>query len=479
MIRTRFAPSPTGALHLGNVRVAVFNWLFARRHEGQFILRVEDTDVERHRGEAEASIAADLKWLGLNWDEGPDTGGPCGPYRQSEAQELHREAVDRLQRKGAAYPCFCNEEELAQDRIVDESGGEVHRYPGRCRDLPAERRAELRAERGSPAVRFRTPDDPVEILDEVRGPIHFNTDDIGDFILLRRDGRPTYNLAVVVDDIRMHISHVIRGAGHLSNTPKQVLLFQALGAPVPSFIHLPTVLAPEGGKLSKRSGASAVGELRAEGYHPHAVVNYVSLLGWSPPDDEEEVFAPEELARLVDVSRIGASDTTYDPDKLRWMSAQHIARMELDEVVGAVSDRVDRARFPLEGDTLRFAVDALRSRLSTFGEINEHLELLFPTPGAEWDAAREELRQDPKAREVLREVRDRLRDVEQWTPDELGRTVRAVGKELGARGPSLFHPVRLALTSQRSGPDLGKVLAALGPEEAIVRMNRALESSKL
>ncbi len=468
-VRTRFAPSPTGSLHLGNLRIAIFNHLLARHHEGQFVLRIEDTDLERNVEGALEGILADLRWAGLEWDEGPDVGGSHGPYRQSARGNSHRLAALRLEAAGRAYRCFCTDEEVAAARTGDTPGPEC---PGRCRSLGS---GEIRArtEAGPPPVlRFAVPDDTVSFRDEVRGDIHWEGRDIGDFVILRSDERATYNFAVVVDDIAMEISHVIRGAGHLSNTPKQALLFDALEAPRPVFAHLPTVLGPDGRKLSKREGAPGVRELAGEGYHPDGVVNYLSLLGWSPGDDRE-ILSRRELVALMDLDRVGASDTIFDPEKLRWASAQHIAAMPLEALVDAVASRVDRSRYPLSDEELPKAVDAIRTRLTTFGEVNQHLALLFPEPET-LATGHAELAEEEAAEVTLRAVRQHLEEVEDWDPETLSGVVREAGKSAGARGRALFHPVRLALTGARQGPDLGQVLAGIGPRRAAQRLTRAL-----
>lgn len=475
-VRTRFAPSPTGRLHLGNVRAAAFNWLFARHHGGDFVLRVEDTDRERNVPGAEEALMEDLRWLGLHWDEGPDIGGPRGPYRQSERSRIYRDAADELVARGRAYPCYCTDAELEAD-VVETPGGAVVRYPGRCRGLTAEERRAREAEVRPRAIRFALPEglDIVEIEDEVRGPIVFPANDLDDFVLLRRDGRPTYNFAVVVDDAGMAITHVIRGAGHLSNTPRQVLLFDALGWERPSFAHLPTVLAPGGGRLSKRTGAASLDELREAGYHPAAVVNYVSLLGWSSPD-EREVLSRGELVERIGLERVGASDTAYDPDKLRWMSGRHIQAMESQELVEALGPFIDLERFPLTDKGLPAAVEALRSRLSAFGDVDEHLAtFFFPPDTDELRETRRGLAEDPGAAAVLRAVAAALRSLPGWEAEALGRAVRDAGRAVEARGAALFHPVREALTGAASGPDLGLVMEGLGRREVLERLDRVLD----
>jgi len=469
-VRTRFAPSPTGSLHLGNLRIAIFNHVLARHHDGHFVLRIEDTDLERNVEGAVEGILTDLRWAGLDWDEGPDIGGGHAPYRQSARGDSHRIAALRLEAAGRAYRCFCTDEEVAAARTQTASGPGC---PGQCRTLgPGEIRA--RTEAGTPPVlRFAVPDKSVSFRDEVRGDIALDGKDVGDFVILRSDDRATYNFAVVVDDIAMEITHVIRGAGHLSNTPKQALLFDALEAPRPVFAHLPTVLGPDGRKLSKREGAPGIQEMAAEGYHPDGVVNYLSLLGWSPGDDQE-ILSRQDLVRLMDLDRVGASDTVFDPEKMRWVSAQHIASMPLSDLVEAVSPRVDRTRYPLSDEELPEAVEAIRTRLTTFGEVNTHLALIFPDH-ATMTAGWAELSGEEDVEATLRAVQDQLASVENWDEETLSTAVREAGRIAGVRGRALFHPVRLALTGARKGPDLGKVLSGIGPVRAAERLTQAVD----
>lgn len=463
-VRTRFAPSPTGRLHLGNVRTAVFNWLFARHHDGVFVLRVEDTDVERNLPGAEAGLMEDLRWLGLEWDEGPDVGGPFGPYRQSERGAIYEEHLGRLLESGRAYPCFCSEE---------EARGEDRRYPGTCRGLDRDASAR-RVEAGEPhVVRIAGPEQgSVTIHDRVRGPIDFPAADLDDFVLRRRDGRVTYNFAVVVDDVTMEISHVIRGAGHLSNTPKQALLFDAFGVPRPVFVHLPNVLAPDGGKLSKRKGAPGVEELRRRGMVPEAVVNYLSLLGWSHPD-EKEVLSVAELVADVDLDRIRASEMAYDPDKLEWVAGQHFAALPFEAVLEGVGERLDRDRCPLPEAGLPAAVHALRSRMAAFGDFETHLTLLYPD-AATWARSREALRGDPSARGVVEGALGELQGLATWSREEIKAALKRVGEARGVRGRELFHPLRLALFGAESGPDLGALAEAVGRDEVLRRLGDEL-----
>jgi glutamyl-tRNA synthetase len=471
---TRFAPSPTGRLHLGNVRAAAFNWLLARQHGGTFILRIEDTDVARNVPGGEEMIIEDLRWLGLDWDQGPDIGGPHAPYRQSERAASYARAVDRLVAKGAAYACFCSETDLEEQTEEFGEGRTALRYSGRCRVLtPAER--ERRVVAGEPhVIRFAVPQGPasIEVEDEIFGHISFPTSDIDDFVIRRTDGRVTYNFAVVVDDIEMEITHVVRGVGHLSNTPKQALLFDALDVPRPIFGHLPTVLGPDGKKLSKRLGATAVVELRDRGYPRDAVLNYLSLLGWSHPE-EKEVLTRKELTASIALNRVGKSDTQIDLEKLRWVAAQHLASETTSQLTKHVRPFVDLERFPRAIDNLQGVVETLRTRLSTYADINEHLGLLYP-PESESADKRRALGADPAVRPVLEAVRARLALQPEWEPLALDQAVRAAGADAGVKGAALFHPLRVLLIGNEKGPDLGKILAAIGRDEAHRRVQQAL-----
>ena len=463
-VRTRFAPSPTGRLHAGNARVAVFNWAFARHHRGAFILRVEDTDVERNVENSLESILEDLRWLGVLWDEGPEVGGECGPYRQSARGSGYAEAVRKLVDAGLAYPCFCD---------PDGAGQPGFRYPGTCRDLSTAERAR-RERQGVPAVtRFHVPAREIVVRDEVFGKVSFPPGEFGDFVIARADGRPTYNFAVVVDDIAMRITHVIRGVGHLSNTPRQAVLYDALGASRPVFAHLPMVLDTDRRKLSKREGASSLAMLREAGIPAAAVVNYLSLLGWSAPGGEE-ILTPAELIRDVGLERIGTSNAVYDPDKLRWVSGRHIAHMTLTELTRAVAPFVDPARFSEDRYDLTRAIDVIRGRMTTFAEVNEHLSLFLIARGSELERVQAALRTEAGAEPVLRAAAAALADLPVWEAAAIGRAIRATGKLVGARGPALFHPVRKAITARKSGPDLGRVLCVYGRDEVLARISAAL-----
>jgi nondiscriminating glutamyl-tRNA synthetase len=470
VVRTRFAPSPTGSLHVGNARIAVLNWLFTRRHGGEFVLRLEDTDRARNVAAAEARIAADLEWLGVPWDEGPAIGafterGAHGPYRQTERLATYRTAAERLRAGGFTYDCYCEAQtaqgdgESAQGESADDEPREAARCA--CAALTSEEIARYRDEGREPALRFRVPAGrQLTVHDAVFGDVDFESDSIADFIILRADGVPTYNFAVVLDDVTMAITHVIRGSGHLSNTPRQLLVYEALGEDPPLFAHIPMVLGPDRQKLSKRHGARALADYESEGYHPDALVNYLSLLSWSSPSGEE-VLDREQLVREISLERIGVADVVFDPVKLRWLSAQHIARMPLDGLVTAVRPFVDAA-LPIPEDGLPVAIAAIRTHLATFSDVDEQLAAFFPQHDAATPAA--------DSAGVLGAARRRLQNAE-WTEEALTAAVRAAGKDAHVSGRALYEPLRLALTGRAHGPPLAAVLLVQGRASAL----RALE----
>lgn len=464
-VRTRFAPSPTGALHAGNIRTAVLNWLIARHHGGAFLLRIEDTDVERQVPGAEAAILDDLRWLGLNWDE--------DPVHQSDRREIYREHADRLLEANLAFHCYCSREELDARRREAIERGENPHYDGFCLRLSSKEAEQLRQEGRRAAIRFHVPDDSrIVVEDLVRGPVEFAGSELGDFIIMRSDGLPTYNFAVVVDDALMSISHVIRGVGHLSNSPRQLLLYQALGYTAPEFAHVPTILGPDRQKLSKRHGARPISWYREQGYHPDAVVNYLSLLSWSSPT-EDEYLPRDRLIEEISLDRIRAADAVFDPEKLRWLSSKHIEAMSIPALTEAVEPFVDRQRHPFDPEDLPIAVRAIRTHLSTFSDINEQLEPFALEDLRPLDEQSAEELTGGRAAEVIEAVYARLESLEEWTEDAIGSAVRQAGDDAEAGGRALYHPVRIAITGREHGPPLAAVMRVLGRERVLRRLERA------
>lgn len=474
MVRTRFAPSPTGSLHLGNVRTAALNWLYARQQGGAFILRFEDTDLERHVEGAERDIQLALEWLGLVPDEGPFAGGELGPYRQSERAEIYREHAERLLTEARAYRCYCTPEELEARRSTARARKGDVRYDGRCSELSPEEEQRLIASGRPASVRFRVEPGVVHYRDRVRGDLTVDAEQLGDQVILRSDGRPTYNFAVVVDDLLMGITHVMRGAGHLSNTPKQVLLYRALGAAPPEFLHLPSVLAPGGGKLSKRAGAPGVLEYRDQGYHPDGVLNYLSLLSWSSPSGKD-VLSRDELIAELDLDRIGAANPEVDPEKLRWMSGQHYRHESIDVLEGGLRDRM-AGRFDLEARQLRALAEVLRERIQILADADPLCDLVLPEPDLATSEALEALR-EPTAGRALRQVARRWEALESWDRTDLKKELVAAGRELDLKGRLLYHPVRAALTGAVQGPDVPDVAHILGRETTAERLAAGLATT--
>jgi nondiscriminating glutamyl-tRNA synthetase len=443
------------------------NWLFTRRHQGTFVLRIEDTDLERNVPGSESEILEDLRWLGLEWDEGPgvegpDEEGPHGPYRQSDRGAIYREWAERLVGQGLAFPCYCTSEALEARRNEAIARGEPVRYDGACRRLSADERLRHEREGRQPALRFHVPAEGVVVVeDAVRGRIEFQAAEIGDFIIIRSDGLPTYNFAVVVDDIYMAITHVIRGVGHLTNTARQILLYQAFGAEAPIFGHVPMVLGPDRQKLSKRHGAESLADYRREGYHPDAVVNYLSLLSWSSASGDE-FLTRSRLINEISLERVGVADVVFDPAKLRWLSSRHIERMSLEDLTAAVLPFIDRERYPIADEALPIILGAVRSHLTVFSEINEQLDAFIPNFDEARLTTRNALRSDERAGEILRATAHQLSELEHWEETGIGAALRQAGKEVGVGGRALFEPLRVAVTGQTQGPPIAAVIAVLG-----------------
>jgi glutamyl-tRNA synthetase/nondiscriminating glutamyl-tRNA synthetase len=473
-VRVRFAPSPTGLLHVGNARTALFNWLLARGHDGTFILRIEDTDAERSTKASELGILEDLRWLGLEWDEGPDVGGPCGPYRQSERLHLYTSYANELLAAGHAYYCFCSAQKLDEDRRRMLEEGKPPRYAGTCRTIGPDE-AQRRIDAGErPVVRFRVPEHvEVTFQDLVRGDVTFNTDVIGDPVLVRSDGRPQYNFAVVVDDALMEVTHVIRGEDHISNTPRQVLLYQALGFSAPKFAHLALVMGPDHTPLSKRHGATSVSEFRVRGYLPEALTNCLALIGWSPRTDAgsvgtaEELLPLDELARRFALEHVGHSAGIFDLEKLAWMN-RHYMKAAAPGRLAAESARFFIARGFVERPT-DAALGYIESLLPmTVGsvdrleEIPDRLAFLF-TYDATAALDRPEVAEvvhESGARDVIAALADSI-DGPLVDRETFRSMANRVKERTGQKGKALFHPIRVALTGQGGGPELDLAVPAI------------------
>ena len=473
-LRVRFAPSPTGSLHVGGARTALYNLLFARRQKGTFILRIEDTDVERSREELSAQILSAMEWLGLDYDE--------GPYHQSKRYDLYRAAAERLLAEGKAYRAFETPEELDAERKKAESEGRSYRYSGAGRWIPPEE-SERRARAGERhVVRLAMPRETIVVDDLIRGRVEFPAEALDDFVLVRSDGHPLYHFSVCVDDVDMRITHVLRGDDHLANTPKHVALFRALGAPVPRFAHLGMILGTDRKKLSKRHGAAAVEEWRDAGILPEALFNFLALLGWAPGEDRE-ILSREEMEREFSLERVGASPSVFDPEKLLWMNAQYMARMPAGELLertvaltGVTATASPGTVLP-DRETALKAIELHRTRAHTTIEMGRALSMYASDP-ADYDPDGMRKQVKPETPALLEKLLARYEKLDDWKTDSLEAALRAVAEEAGVAAGKLIHPTRLALTGTTVGAPLFDVIALLGKETALRRMRTFLEAVK-
>ena len=467
-MRVRFAPSPTGQLHVGNARTALFNWLLAHGKDGTFLLRIEDTDAERSTRESEAGILEDLRWLGLEWDEGPDVGGVHGPYRQSERLHLYASYANELIAGGQAYYCFCSPAKLEDERKGDLASGRPPKYRGTCRELPEDLVRTRMTAGERPVIRFKVPEGvEISFQDLVRGDVSFSSDLIGDPVLVRSDGRPAYNFAVVVDDALMEVTHVIRGEDHISNTPRQVLLYQALGFALPEFAHLSLVMGPDHTPLSKRHGATSVAEFRERGYLPEALLNYLALIGWSPGGGEE-ILPILELARRFALEDVGHSAGIFDQEKLGWMNRQYMketspARLAAESLRYFLKRGYVRQRSDAGMEYLVSVLPMAVGSVDRLEEIPERLQFLFAfDPAAA--IAREDVGaviREPGARDVIAALPSELAAGGALDRDAFRAAAARVRQLTGQKGRALFHPIRVALTGEVGGPELDLAVPAI------------------
>ena len=489
--RVRIAPSPTGPLHIGTARTALFNYLYAKRQGGTFVLRLEDTDVARSTVGFEADILEQLHWLGITWDEGPDAAGgddrgPYGPYRQLRRIERHKEAAADLLARDLAYPCYCTPEELDADRKAQEAAHEPPRYVGRCANLTLEERAAREAGGKRGALRFRVPPSVVSWRDLVRGEVEIDTANIGgDFVIVRSDGTPLYHFAVVVDDVTMELSHIIRGEDHISNTPKHILLFRALGHEVPEFAHLPLILNPDRTKMSKRKSQTAISDYRAQGFVEEALVNYLALLGWST-GTEEEILSLAELSARFDLEHVQKGGAVFDRERLEWLNGQWIRRLDPEDLIERLqpflegdreAGRIDRLPTPEE---LRPLVPIIQERLPTLGAIGDLVGFLWVADVSLDPAMLVPKRWDRDTTLAgLRAARETIAGSVgpvTFEADELEPPMRALAEARGWKAGDLFMAIRVAVTGRTATPPLFDSLVALGRERTLARLDRAIET---
>jgi nondiscriminating glutamyl-tRNA synthetase len=484
-VRVRFAPSPTGHLHVGNARTALFNWFFARQQGGTMVLRIEDTDIDRSETRFEDQLIADLKWLGLDWDEGPDVGGGYGPYRQSDRLEIYRAHAERLLYEKKAYLCFCTEEELQKDR---ERATAEHRQPiysGKCRTLDPAESQRRRVSGESCAIRLRIPEHPIRFHDIVHGAVEFSNEVVSDPIVLRSSGMPVYNYVVVIDDALMKITHVIRGDDHLSNTPKQVALYEALGWPVPEFAHLSTVLGADRERLSKRHGATSIANFREMGVLPEALVNYLALLGWAPTGGTREIFSIPELVKEFSLQRLTPSPAVFDMEKLYWLNRHYIktspperidklAQPYFSQLVGEIfperekKETTDSSDIPDFEKWLARVIQLLAPSVNRLDQLPEKASLIFnyDAQAALTSPDNAEVLASPNTDAVLARFTFKILEDEcaregKLTPEQFKKIVNEVKAETGAKGKELFHPIRIVVTGSHSGPEFDKLIPIL------------------
>lgn len=477
-VRVRFAPSPTGPLHIGGARSALFNYLLAKQTGGQLILRIEDTDLERSSREYEGNIMDSLRWLGIHWDEGVDVGGDYGPYRQTERQEYYQKYIEQLLANGDAYRCYCSEEELEAQRQELLAKGEMPRYLGNCRQLTQEEEAKYQEAGRKAVIRFRVPAGEQILIDDlVRGKVVFDSDGIGDFVILKSDGLPTYNYAVVIDDALMKITHVVRAEEHLSNTPRQLMIYRALKFPEPYFAHVSLILGKDRSKMSKRHGATSVVQYKEEGYLPEALVNFLALLGWSP-EGEEEIFSMEELWQQFSLERVAKNPAVFDLDKLNWLNGNYIRQTPTRPILEMAIPYLKKEGFIPEELTpeleaqLEKIVAAVQDYLPYVSAIVDHVQIFFADeikPANDKAAAVLEEEQVPS---VVEHFANKINAASVLEEDGVKKMLKDTSKELKLGGRKVFMPLRVALTGQTHGPELHDIIPILGKEKVLARMRQ-------
>ncbi len=473
MIRVRFAPSPTGYLHLGNIRTALFNYLFAKKNGGKFVLRVEDTDRERSRDEYRKALMEDMLWMGIRWDEGPEVGGSYGPYLQSERLAVYQKYIDKLLSEGRAYYCYVTEEEVEESKRAARLEKRPPRFDNRGRYFTPEE-IEARKKRGiKPTVRFKIKNPRLKMTDLIRGEVSFNLDEmVGDFVIQRADGMPTFHLAVCVDDGLMNITHVIRGEDHLSNTPKHLLLLEALGLKPPEYGHLSLIHGPGGEPLSKRLESVSVKEFRKRGVLSHALANYIALLGWSPGDNRE-IFLWKELQEVFDLGRVNKSASIYDPHKLDWVNGQHLRLLsEEDFCRHALAWLKEQKQLQYDETLVHKILPVFKDSIERFDQLPEKLKILSD----EFDYENHELIKNEEGQAVLKAALEVLPGVTDRGAGFYDHFVNALKPKVQAKGKNLFMPLRIALTGKEHGPELKRVFPVLGIDKICKRFERALKS---
>jgi glutamyl-tRNA synthetase len=478
-VRVRFAPSPTGNLHIGTARTALFNWLFARHHQGKFILRIEDTDPSRSTLEFEKAILADLRWLGLNWDEGPDADSLYGPYRQSQRQEFYQTYAQKLLKTGRAYYCYCLPEELKVERQQAQADGRMPKYSGKCRYLSTKQRSQLEARGRKPAIRFNVqPDKPylISYKDMIKGEIEISSEVVGDFVIVRSNGVPTYNFAVIIDDLSMKISHVLRGEDHITNTAKQVLLTKALKEKPPAYGHFPMILGKDRSKLSKRHGATSVAEYRDLGYLAPALVNYLALLGWSL-DEKTTIMSIDELINHFSLKRVSKSAAIFDLDKLKWLNGVYIRSKSVNQLRVEFEKFWHQAGYQVkkrDTDWLNKLTEICQERVELLAEVVPLTDFFF-LPVKYDPKAVDKILKKEGVKKIIETVKTQLAKLNDFSKENIETTLRQLAKKLDEKPKKVFQPIRVAVSGKTVSPPLFETLALLGKETTIRRLDKAKE----
>lgn len=470
-VRVRFAPSPTGYLHIGSARTALFNWLYAKQTGGKFILRVEDTDVKRSTQEAVEAILEGMKWLGLDWDE--------GPYFQSERLKIYQKYAFQLLEAGYAYYCYCTAEELKERRERMTLVTQDAVYNGNCRELSRKQIERLEKIGRKPSIRFKVPTGTTRMDDLLRGSREFDNQLLGDFIIIRSDGNPTYNFAVAVDDFEMGITHVIRGDDHLSNTPRQILLFETLGFDLPCFVHLPMIWGPDKTRLSKRHGSTSVTEYQMQGFLQEAIINYLALLGWGT-SDSQQIFSIDELITKFSISRINKNPSIFDLDKLKWMNSEYIKNLTVNELVKRQRDWLlltgipDKAISYLSMDEFREVVKLSQPRIKTLADFNWQADFFWANEVIYEQEAFDKILKKPETAQILLTTKDRLSKIVSFKADSIEKCIRGLAEELDIKAGEIIHPLRVALTGRKVSPGIFEVTEVLGKEKTLTRIDKAI-----
>ena len=480
-IRVRFAPSPTGYLHIGGARTALFNWLYARHYNGTFVLRIEDTDQVRSTEEAVNVILEGMKWLGLDWDEGPEKGGKCGPYYQMQRLHLYQKYTEQLLKDKKAYYCYCTREELAESREKQVRENKSLKYDRHCLNLSEEDKKRYEAEGRKPVIRLKIPAKEISFNDLLRGEVTFDGGLLSDFVIMKSNGIPTYNYAVVIDDALMKITDVMRGDDHISNTPKQIVIYEALGFDVPKFAHIPMIMGQDHTRLSKRHGATSVMEYKRMGYIPEAVVNYIAHLGWSS-GDEREIFTKEELIKEFILDKISKHAAVFSMEKLNWFNSEYLKNMPIDSLTKMLLPFLEENNYikkedlsPAKLKWLKEVVKLMQGRFKNFSQFIDYADYFFVDKINIEPQAFDSVLNKEGVPGILQALKDKLFALKSWDEESIENAVREVASSLQIKGGQIIHPTRVSLSGKKVGPGLFELMVVLGQEKTVKRLQEAIE----